>query len=272
MPKAAFCSECGTYVWIARDGGCVSGHPRSCLRGECDLPQDPMTGTPLLPVQESSSASVVVSAKDALVDLNHGVWQYVSAQGHRLQAHANRLRTANEMSSDDPVTVSAAAPEVDGSQSIPASATPAANGWVRVQWFRHRRWQPARAWLTALLAWLAATIGADLLAAAEPYRDTGSTEAGWVVLVTLVVCGICAFTTWQPWPTWQRFAFLGLVWLSHTFIEILVGLPVAFVAVIGDSADLASRLTALVASIPLVVISMRQSRLFTRAKPVDQGA
>jgi len=32
MALAGWCSECNAHVWVAADGGCANGHPRSCLR------------------------------------------------------------------------------------------------------------------------------------------------------------------------------------------------------------------------------------------------
>ncbi|MDH4140420.1 MAG: RDD family protein [Coriobacteriia bacterium] len=52
MPKAAFCADCGAYVWVSRDGGCVFGHLKSQLRDHHDtegpLPPLPGSSTPLL--------------------------------------------------------------------------------------------------------------------------------------------------------------------------------------------------------------------------------
>ncbi len=46
MPKAAFCSECHGYVWVAPDGGCMNGHPGPCLRDFHDAvgPLPPLPG------------------------------------------------------------------------------------------------------------------------------------------------------------------------------------------------------------------------------------
>ncbi|KAF0208905.1 MAG: hypothetical protein FD171_546 [Actinobacteria bacterium] len=54
MPKAAYCSECAGYVWIGKDGGCVNGHARSCLRREYDALQDPADGKPAPSVPRST--------------------------------------------------------------------------------------------------------------------------------------------------------------------------------------------------------------------------
>lgn len=37
MPKAAFCSQCGTHVWVSETGDCANGHPRSALRDEYEV-------------------------------------------------------------------------------------------------------------------------------------------------------------------------------------------------------------------------------------------
>jgi hypothetical protein len=44
---AAYCASCQATVWIGRDGDCVNGHARSCLRGIHEAQQDPETGKPL---------------------------------------------------------------------------------------------------------------------------------------------------------------------------------------------------------------------------------
>lgn len=43
MPKAAWCAICRDYVWLAPDGGCSQGHPRSQLRAVYEAP--PVSGT-----------------------------------------------------------------------------------------------------------------------------------------------------------------------------------------------------------------------------------
>jgi len=49
VPLAAYCASCESTVWIGRDGGCVNGHARSCLREIHEAQQDPETGKPMPP-------------------------------------------------------------------------------------------------------------------------------------------------------------------------------------------------------------------------------
>src|SRR5664280_1224943 len=38
MPRAAFCSRCGTYQWVNADGTCANGHPAECLTDHHEVP------------------------------------------------------------------------------------------------------------------------------------------------------------------------------------------------------------------------------------------
>jgi hypothetical protein len=49
MPRAAWCTSCGTYAWICSDGGCEMGHSPSLVQGVYDTHPDPATGRPLAP-------------------------------------------------------------------------------------------------------------------------------------------------------------------------------------------------------------------------------
>ena len=70
MSKAAYCSQCGTNVWVSESGGCANGHPRSSLRDEYEVVAGVATplSTPLVGASHSSqplsSPSVPVVAQD----------------------------------------------------------------------------------------------------------------------------------------------------------------------------------------------------------------
>ncbi len=38
MPEASWCRSCSDYVWVASDGGCSNGHPRSDLQAIYEAP------------------------------------------------------------------------------------------------------------------------------------------------------------------------------------------------------------------------------------------
>lgn len=64
MPRAAYCSECGSWTWIGRDGACVKGHPQSCLGLECELGQDPMTRKPIPPAEPETQVTISATSSD----------------------------------------------------------------------------------------------------------------------------------------------------------------------------------------------------------------
>jgi len=51
MPKAGFCAECGSNVWLRADGGCERGHPATSVSGQYEAPG------PAVPVVDSGSAT-----------------------------------------------------------------------------------------------------------------------------------------------------------------------------------------------------------------------
>jgi chaperonin cofactor prefoldin len=69
MSKAAFCSQCGTNVWVNENGDCANGHPRSSLRDEYEVDPQPTAGsaTPLVGsagASQSSRSAVPVGEQD----------------------------------------------------------------------------------------------------------------------------------------------------------------------------------------------------------------
>lgn len=96
MPRAAYCSDCGRYVWIAKDGGCIAGHPRSSLRDEQDMAQDAMTGHPIASPNDDAVWSRPDDWKSAATMLKHGVVVFVGSAGVWLQRTAAGLRTRSE--------------------------------------------------------------------------------------------------------------------------------------------------------------------------------
>jgi len=97
MPRAAYCSECGDYSWVGKDGGCAVGHPRSGLRAEYDASQDVATGAPVPPVVVGAPVTPT-NAKEALAALGRGTRSYVGALGQHLESKAGLLRDEDSAS------------------------------------------------------------------------------------------------------------------------------------------------------------------------------
>ena len=53
--SAAYCSACNRYVYVAEDGGCERGHPRSSLRAIYIAEIDRKTGRPKPPTRQSQT-------------------------------------------------------------------------------------------------------------------------------------------------------------------------------------------------------------------------
>lgn len=61
MAQAAYCSQCGTNVWVGPDGRCGNGHDASCLSGHYltqDSPPQPVAPSPV------ASATAVQAAPE----------------------------------------------------------------------------------------------------------------------------------------------------------------------------------------------------------------
>lgn len=284
MPKAAYCSECASYVWVGKDGGCVSGHPRSCLRGEYEATQNPVTAGPSSPAPALQDVVSPTEPRDAMTALSRGVWSYVGAIGQHLESKAVALRadasqpltpSADVSSTDPPQTlVDATGPAMPTPPLAPATGvatltvsgenSPRGGAGIRAGWDSGGHiWLPARAWLAGFIYWMVATGGASAVAAAG---GNGGAESGWVILAMLAMATLCMITSWRTWTIAQRIGFVFATWIAHAVITAVVGLPIAFLMVAADRIQLADRAVSLTASLPIVLFAMRQSRLFTQLR------
>lgn len=101
MPRAAYCSECDRYAWIAKDGGCVSGHRRSSLRGEQEMDQDADTGLPVVPSATSLEFIEPNDLKSALAVLRSGAVATIGSIGLLLEDTASRVSPAPHQAADE---------------------------------------------------------------------------------------------------------------------------------------------------------------------------
>ena len=62
MSKAAFCSQCGTNVWVNENGECANGHPRSSLRDEYEADPQPATALTASSVDVADASRLSVPA------------------------------------------------------------------------------------------------------------------------------------------------------------------------------------------------------------------
>jgi hypothetical protein len=148
MPKAAYCSECAGYVWVGKDGACVNGHARSCLRGEHDAAQDPATGKPALPAPRSLEprapsmmqaaevleAGAVSLAAAATARAKTAAANLAVTAGERLQSAAERLATppAGPPPREVAAVQSHGVPAVSATPTVTAAAgrrRPASSHW-----------------------------------------------------------------------------------------------------------------------------------------------
>ena len=121
------------------------------------------------------------------------------------------------------------------------------------------RWLPACFWLGLLAYSLIATVGARVVIGLLRYPQRY--ESAWVILVMLVFISACMATERGAWPVWKRVAFVPAAWVAVGILE----LPASFLFVpliwAGQRALLDQGI-AFVASLPLVILAMRRSRMF----------
>ena len=67
MPTAAYCMECGTWVWVSPDGGCSGGHARSNLRSLHESPSVAGQPVPPNPPAPNGKAVTPVNAEYQIV-------------------------------------------------------------------------------------------------------------------------------------------------------------------------------------------------------------
>jgi hypothetical protein len=73
MPKAGYCSECGTNVWLLANGSCANGHGAECVSGVYEDPGSPPAPQSQAPAPERKSAQVGVAVLVACVVVAMGV-------------------------------------------------------------------------------------------------------------------------------------------------------------------------------------------------------
>ena len=94
-----------------------------------------------------------------------------------------------------------------------------------------------------------------------------SYESPWIAFVMLVFVSVCMVTERGQWKTWHRIGFVFLAWILQAILTLPVLLTVGAFVHAGGRPDLVDRITAFLASLPIVVIAMRRSRLFVRGIP-----
>ena len=122
------------------------------------------------------------------------------------------------------------------------------------------RWHRRRFWLAILIYWFLGTLGAGALARWGAQRH----EEAWVISLMLLFVIVCTSTERGRWKVWQRVAFVPAAWLGHALLSVPAVLAVGIPLAAGPRPDFADRMVTLVASIPVIVFAMRQSRLFVR--------
>jgi len=77
----------------------------------------------------------------------------------------------------------------------------------------------------------------------------------------IILVSVCAVTERGRWRTWQRIALVPAAWIAQALLNVpavlVVGMPVW-----AWRPEIADRVTSLAASVPVVIFTMRQSRLF----------
>lgn len=120
------------------------------------------------------------------------------------------------------------------------------------------RWLPARSVLAFVLYWLVATIGAGAIVR---LGGTASTASGWTIFVMLGFVILCMVTERGRFPIWGRIGFPVLAWVAHAFLTV----P-AYLLAIMVSPELVDRAANFIASIPVVIVAMRQSSWFVSSR------
>ncbi len=69
MAKAAYCSQCGTNVYVTGEGRCPSGHGPESLSGYYEVAEAVPTQTPAVTPTKKSSAPLIIGIVIAVVVL-----------------------------------------------------------------------------------------------------------------------------------------------------------------------------------------------------------
>ena len=124
------------------------------------------------------------------------------------------------------------------------------------------RWLHARLWLWLLLYWLVTMMGAGVIARAGV---TQNYEAIWVLFIMLVFVSVCMITDRGPWKPLYRIGFVLLAWITQAALTIPALFTFGLLVHSGGRPDLLERVTVFFASLPLLLIAMRRSKLFVKA-------
>lgn len=124
------------------------------------------------------------------------------------------------------------------------------------------RWLQARLWLGLIVFWLVSMILATLMT-----REFGRRGEPYIILVMLIMVGVCVFTPRAPRPLWKALLAFPVALAAHAVLQLIGVLPALLGLV--DSKEKLDRVVAFSGALPVVIYSMRQSRLFvaTQAEP-----
>ena len=129
------------------------------------------------------------------------------------------------------------------------------------------KWHQARLWLCLLLYWLISMIGAGIIARLTEY-PVFSHEIGPMVISMLILVSVCMATERGRWKRWQKICFVPFAYILH----VVLFLPGLFLLSPLASRHLVGRGACFIASLPIVVFAMRQSRLFVFRHEKDSKA
>ena len=128
-------------------------------------------------------------------------------------------------------------------------------------------WRPARAWLCLIVYWLLSLGGAGVLAKSGM---PSSQEFGYVIFIMLVLVSACMLTERGEWKLWRRVLWVPGSWLLHASLCASV---IGFIgAMFAGRSEFEARATSFFGSLPIVLISMRRSRLFVTAEEPLQNS
>lgn len=129
------------------------------------------------------------------------------------------------------------------------------------------KWHQARLWIFLLLYWLISMIGAGIIARLKEY-PVFSHEIGPMLISMLILVSVCMVTERGRWKRWQKIGFVPFVYILH----VVFFLPALAILSSWVPSHFVGRAACFIASLPIVVFAMRQSRLFVFRPEKDSKA
>jgi len=124
------------------------------------------------------------------------------------------------------------------------------------------RWRQTSVWIVVSVYWLISVFSSAI----QKSIGLGEGDGVWVIAAAFfLIILACMITQRTQWRLWKRIAYLPLSFVAHVLLTVPSSMALGILKRSTDAyarTDAEQRAVFLLASIPIVVFSMRQSRLF----------